>query len=355
MVIKALYIDDEISRPGREAQKYKELLHLPGVFECDLQFPPKSFFDISSQFDAFLIDLDLSVPSSSGETVGYFGSTLASEIRMRDPVRPIILITRPNMIMGKAQLLEDSIDVDLIIFKDEINQDPDGTRAKIIALVEGFKALAAIQGQSWQRVLELMKADDDETNLLREAAPPVEHGQWNVPQVASWVRNVVMGFPGILYDDLTAATRLGIDLESFRKSDVQAMMEQAEYAGVFSTYKERWWRDRTFQIAQSLLLKHKMRGPIPEKFREAFAIESNKMLDPAVCIVDGTPTADWVCHIFKKPVKQRNSIPYYPDSRLSVMDQARVSFKAIQESDEFDESLVDADSYEFVKKLMRGE
>jgi hypothetical protein len=274
---------------------------------------------------------------------------------MRDPARPIILVTKPNVISGKAQLLEDSGDIDLIIFKDDINRDRDGTRAKIVALIDGFRALAAIREQDWQKVLELIKADNDEANLLREAAPPIEHGKWSIPQVARWIRNVVMGFPGILYDDLTAATRLGISLESFRKPTVQAMMRQAKYVGVFGTYKERWWRNRIFQIAQALLLKQKMRGSIPERFREAFVIELREELTPAVCIVDGTPTADWVCHILKKPVKQRNSIPYYPDNRPSVMDQARVSFKAIQERGEFDESLVDADSYELVRKLMRGE
>jgi hypothetical protein len=66
MVTRVLYIDDEIDRPGREARKYKDLLQSPGAFECELQFPPKSFFDIPGQFDAVLIDLDLSVPSCYG-------------------------------------------------------------------------------------------------------------------------------------------------------------------------------------------------------------------------------------------------------------------------------------------------
>jgi hypothetical protein len=99
------------------------------------------------------------------------------------------------------------------------------------------------------------------------------------------------------------------------------------------------------------MLKHELRGPVFLKFNEVFSAEFGEKLAPAICVYDGTPVADWVCYILKKPVKQRNSIPYYPDSRPPVMDQARVSFKAIQESNEFDESLVDSDSYVVVKKL----
>lgn len=77
----------------------------------------------------------------------------------------------------------------------------------------------------------------------------------------------------------------------------------------------------------------------------------NQSLEPAICIYDKTPIADWVCYVLQKPVKQQNSIPYYPDQRPSVMDQARVSFKAIQESNAFDENLVDSDGYEIVSKL----
>ena len=352
MTTRVLYYDDEIDRPGRDARKIQELLHVEGEFECELRLPPKMFSNLPVDLpDALLVDLDLSTVPVDEEPVGYFGSTLASEMRMRHPSCPMILVTRPHIMAGKSSLLEESMDVDLIVLKEEIHRDPDGVRARITALIEGFQALEKITGQEWPRVLELMGADEDESNLLREAAPPIESKEWNIPQVARWIRNVVMGFPGILYDDLTAATRLGIDIDAFNTPGVQKLMEPARYTGVFSTYKERWWRDRLFGIVQSLMLKHELRGPVFLKFNEAFSAEFGEKLAPAICVYDGTPVADWVCYILKKPVKQRNSIPYYPDGRPPVMDQARVSFKAIQESNKFDESLVDSDSYVVVKKL----
>ena len=352
MTTKVLFIDDEINRPGRDAQKTRDLLHRPGEFECELRPPPRDFINLISELpDALIVDLELSTQPDEGKPVNYYGSTLAAEVRMRKPACPVILVTRPEVITGKAQLIEESVDVDLVVYKDDINRDPDGERTKIAALIEGFKALEAVSRQEWQKVLELMRASEDEAHLLREAAPPVEKKEWNIPQAAKWIRNVVMGYPGILYDDLAAATRLGISIESFRISNVQELMGPAKYSGVFSNYKERWWRNRLFNIAQSLMLKHKIQGPVSQKFSEAFDLEFGEKLSTAVCIYDGTPIADWVCYILNKPVKQRNSIPYYPDNRPPVMDQARVSFNAIEEKNDFDESLVDSDSYEVVKKL----
>jgi hypothetical protein len=196
-----------------------------------------------------------------------------------------------------------------------------------------------------------MQATAEEADLLREAAPPVEKGIWETPQIARWIRNTVLRYPGIVYDELTSATRLGLSLDSFKEPRVQSYFEQAVYTGVFSALNQCWWRGRLFYLAQELVLKHKLHGSIFETFNKAFFAEFGVNLAPAVCVYDGQPTADWICYILKQPVKQSNSIPYYPDRRPSVMDQARVSFRAIQESDAFDETLVDAASFEIVKNL----
>lgn len=349
MTIKVLYIDDEIDRPGRDAQKIRDLLQETNRLECELSLPPKDFSHLLPQLpDGLLIDLDLSTTPEGGEPVSYFGSTLASEVRIRHPACPIALVTRPQLMVDSRRLLEDSFDVDIIMMKADINEDPDGKRAELLNLIYGFQSLEASDRRDWEKVADLMGATEPEANLLRESAPPLVDRQWNVPQLARWIRRVVIGFPGILYDDLTAATRLGIDINSFMSEPLQKFIASARYAGVFAKYENRWWRDRLFLIAQELVAKYELRGSLPRRFREAFYEEFDQELDPAICIYDDTPTADWVCHILKKPVKQQNSVPYYPDDRPAVMDQARVSFKAIEESNDFDESLVDADSREIV-------
>lgn len=351
-MLKVLYIDDEITKPHREARKIQELLHEPGEFECDLRLPPRTFAGLpKEQFDALLVDLDLSTAQVEGENISYYGSTLASEFRMRNPSCPIVLVTRPQVMGWQEQLLEESIDVDLILMKEDINRVPQVERAKIVALIQGFRRLSDIANQPWDEVVAATGATGSEAALLREAAPPIVHGQWNVPQVARWLRNVVMGYPGILYDELTAATRLGIDVESFRMPAVQAFFRTAAYDGVFSTYKRRFWRERLFELAHQLTGVHGLIRPVSQQFAVAWRENFGELLKPAVCVSDGTPTADWVCYILQKPVKQRNSLPYYPDQRPPVMDQARVSFKAIVESPDFDETLIDADGKSTVSEL----
>ncbi len=354
MAIKVLYIDDEAQPSSGEAQHISDLLNKPGEFECVLELPPKTFSKLPNELlDALLVDHDLSSAPEGNDPVSYMGSTLASEMRMRQPSCPIALVTRLHATAAKwqEQFLRQSNDLDVIIDKDEILKTPERVRTTISILAEGFKALEGVSGRAWETVLELMGADDSEANQLREAGPPVANGQWNLPQTAKWIRTIVMGYPGILYDELTTATRLGIDMESFRHSLMQQLLEPARYRGVFSGDEDRWWRGRVFNTAQSLMLKHNLQGTVSDRFREAYHREFDEVLTPSICIFDLTPTADWVCYILKKPVKQENSVPYYPDSRPSVMDQARVSFTAIKGSDAFDESLVDADSFDLVKSL----
>jgi len=350
MAYSALYIDDQVTDP--DVRGLRDLLDDPESLICELRLPPPNLV-LPRVPDVLLIDLDLSTRPPGSDAVNYYGSTLAAETRFRTPTCPIVLITRNNILIGRSQLVADSGDVDLILYKDEIIRNPDESRARIVALIAGFKGLESISGHDWQQVLQVMGADDEESDLLREAAPPLESHQWNVPQVARWIRNVVLGFPGILYDELTAATRLGIDLPSFRLSQVQQLFASAEYTGVFSSYRRCWWRDRLFGIAQQILLDNGLAGSTPSGFAMAFEGSHQQRLNQAICVYDGTPVADWVCHILQKPVKQANSLPYYPDRRPAVMDQARVSFKAIQEDSRFDERLVDADSMAVVQQLWR--
>lgn len=358
MTIKAIYIDDEIEQPYGPAQKIQELLQIPNVFEVNLRLPPASFSELSNEsLDLLIIDLDLRTAEVGGNPISYFGSTLAAEMRMRPRACPLVLITRPQPLAesGKLLMLEESADLDLILLKDDVIKNPEDTRRKLIALVKGFKELEQEKGQEWQRVLDLLGANEDERNLLRESGPPLAKGQWNVPSTARWVRNTLMRFPGIMYDELTSATRLGISLEAFYDPEVQNLMKPAKYTGIFSDYHPRWWRNRLFDIALKLMLEQGLRGAPSQEFGKAFKSAFGKELPEAICVYDGTGIADWVCYILQQPVKQSNSIPYYPDTRPSIMDQARVSFKAITTSPDFDERLVDADCLPIVESLWEGD
>ncbi|KAB2893818.1 MAG: hypothetical protein F9K28_07665 [Bacteroidetes bacterium] len=345
-----IYYDDEVRE--RQPQRIVELLQSDNLI-CELKLPPKNFDEVINQkADAIQIDYDLMGAQDHGENITYHGNTLATEIRNKNPNIPLILITRQAVIPDSMSIKMIGSDVDLVLFKDDVSKSPDNARQKIITLIDGFKALSKVSGRPWQAVINLIGASDKEARSLREAFPPIEGKTWYVPQVAHWIQNVIMKYPGVLYDVLHASARLGITSESFLTDDVQQFFSTAKYTGIFHEMGRYWWADRLVGLAKDLLLKEEIQGVVSEHFAEAFVrIHSTLELQPTVCIYDGTPVADRICYIYKAPVKLSNSIRYYPDSRPPIMDEARVSIKAVKESNDFDETLVDADSFDLVSEL----
>ena len=129
-------------------------------------------------------------------------------------------------------------------------------------------------------------------------------------------------------------------------------MEPAKYVGIFAPPEGRWWKGRLFRIAKQLAIEAGVDGPISQAFVEGFRERCGVELSPAICVSDGTPVADWVCHVLRRPVKLRNSLRYYPDNRPSIMDHARVSFKAALQSNEFDEQLLDSEGVRLWRELL---
>lgn len=353
-MLSILYFDDETGVPHRDAETIKERLESGGTIRCELRNPPESFAELSGDnADAILIDFDL----RSAKDVNYYGSTLAAEMRMRHAECPIILITRPEVLGGRSTRVESSLDLDHILYKNDIIAAPEKAITQIVDLVEGTRQLADLHGKkkSWDDVVAVsMDATEDELNELREAFPPVRGKEWDVPSMSRWLRDVIQAYPGILYNDLHASARLGISVESFRKDEVQRFFADALYTGVFHNFSERlWWTDRVLSLAKRLTLELDMAESLSEEFITAFQRSFDTSLSPSVCIVDNTSPADWVCYILQQPVKIQNSLPYHPDNRPPVMDQARVSFKAIMEEQSFDKSLVDADFHEIIEALWK--
>ena len=354
--IVSYYVDDQASK---EARRYHERLSRAEGFECRLIPPPKwdelgAF--ITDSPDLFLIDYELSLVQPDGTKAAYQGSTLAAEIRTRLPDCPIVLITRESILSQldrrtRRQLTEHMQPCDELILKSMLDDELDGTRQLLISLVNGFRALSNIVDKTWEPLIEILGANDEEAGLLREAAPPLQEGEWIVTGAAGWIRRVLLEFPGILYDPVNAATRLGISLEAFRDDKVQELMEPAKYVGVFAPPEGRWWKGRLFRIAKELAKEEDVDGPPNRAFAEAFRKRFGRELSPAICVWDRTPIADWVCYVLRQPVKIKNSLRYYPDSRPSVMDDARVSFRAIRESNEFYEELLDSEGVKLLKEI----
>ena len=355
--LTAYYIDDESFKD--DTLRYKERLSRTPDFVCKLLAPPEmSELDevISEPPDLFLIDYELSQKQPSGRKASYRGTTLAAEIRARFPDRPIVLITRESILnqldrQAKRQIIEKAEPSDELLYKHQLDDNLDETRQALITLVQGFNALRGIQDRNWDKLVETLQANDEESRLLREAVPPLQKNEWIVTGAANWLRNVVLEYPGILYDPIHAATRLGVSLDSFLIEEVQQLVAPARYGGIFAPPEGRWWKSRIFRLAKQLILEQDISGPQNQAFVEAFNKKSGKQLTPAKCVWDHRPIADWVCFVLKQPVKIKHTLRYYPDSRPSVMDDARVSFRAIRERNAFDEKLLDSEGLSLFEQI----
>lgn len=355
-MINAIYVDDEKDNPL--TRTICNLLNETGRIQCDLKDPPADFSKIAEwNLDIFLIDYDLAYAKVDNKLIGYSGNSLATEVRNKKPACPIVLVSRKDALTAHGlNITTARSDLDLVLYKQDILSNKSKFQTDILTLYDGFKSLAEISGQPWSAVLELMQASPDESRRMREAFPPIEEGhRWFIPETAEWIGNVIIRYPGILYDDLHAAARLGISVSAFLNDTVQASFNRARYTGIFSGFGRRWWTDRLLQIAKKEMISAEISGTISEGFATAYQKLHEHPLELSVCTVDETPVADQICYIRREPVKRQNSILYYPDTRPPIMDAARVSLKAIRESNEFNEDLVDAESYDIVKELWESQ
>lgn len=363
---KAIYVDDE--HDDNYTTTIKELLEASGV-DCELRNPPLDLAEVDEwELDMFIIDFDLASAQVEGKHIGYRGNTLATELRNKKPFCPIVLVSRRNIIRENSpHLTTDRSDVDLILFKNDVLGNEKKISQQILALQDAFAELAQLHEQPyppWSKVLDKLGSDEDESTKLREAFPPISEEYtdderndkrhiWYVPPTIEWIRTVLIGYPGILYDSLHASARLGITKESFLSEEVQRFFAGAEFKGLLAGYAKRWWADRMVSTAKRLMIDTKVDGPVSLRFADAFKETREQKLEPSRCVFDKEPVADQICYILKKPVKRENSIIYYPDSRPSIMDTARVSINAIRDSDDFDDNLVEASSYTTIKEIWK--
>jgi hypothetical protein len=282
---------------------------------------------------------------------------LADAIRDKAPECPIVLVTRESILeeltpQRRRQLTERLQVFDELILKDQIDSDLAQVQHLLKSMSEGYHALRESPDKTWKALTDVLGASIGELEILGEAAPPLEDNLWITTGIAYWIRNVVLEFPGVVYSPIYAATRLGISVDSFESEQVQELLKPAKYSGIFDPLEGRWWKERLSQIASDLSAETGVRGPTNRVFLQAFEKKFSLELSPALCIWDHTPTADQVCYLLRQPVKTRNSLRYYPDRRPEVMDNARVSFLAIQNDVKFNEAYLDPESLGLLERIL---
>jgi len=348
---RILYVDDEEKALREISQDLME----EGMLEVCTTLPPKSPEQttklVAGDWGLYLLDYVLNMRQDDGQSASYKGGTLASALREAVQEHPIVVLSRKNIVPARDERLVEHLKVfDARVFKEEIASRPQEVARELRRLSEGFRKLRQCEQRDWGGLLSLLEANRQEGEQLGEAFPPLSDvdGQviWDVLGVGDWLNNTVFKYPGILVDALHTATLLGITECSFQIDKVRALFQDAEYSGVMAPVSGRWWRSRVLGKARGLT----RRSSTPS-FREAFQLETGIELDEAKCIHCGQGPADWVCYVLKEPVMIEHSLAYRPDDRPRIMEEARVSFKAIVETNDVRDEFFDRDDLEMAKLL----
>ncbi len=357
-MIKTLYIDDSQQELQRYNKKFESDDRTKDRFRIIMRNSPKSAQDYKQIYqdyaDLMLIDFDLAKPDSEGNITDISGLTLSTELRQRFPDTPVVLFTRPKFFKEKDYSVRILSNIDEFVYKKDLFV-PDSTLLdSLYELAIGFKKLRNKRSRKWIDLVEIINAPDIEYDNLKLANPPIDSGnEWSVSDAAAWIRNTLIKYPGLLYDPMHAATFLGIPKGAFLSNPIQEVFSKAKYSGLFPPPDGRWWKTRLQQIANAMMTQRELNLPLREGFPMAWERTRKTSIERSVCVFGGESPAEWVCYILKKPMMIKYSLSYKPDSRPSVMDEARVSFEAIRTSNEVNDELFNPLGKELLPEIRR--
>lgn len=187
------------------------------------------------QPDAVIIDhfLDKSKDSTIKK-----GSSIAQILRERWPNCPIIGITA-------AQKYKD------IDFEDEnsyINlyssADISSNFNAILSIITSYYKLSRMTFEKYDDFFKLLKPPQDDIKKLKNIFPFDLKEHFNMEslifRLSRWIRYYFYNSPGFLYDELWAATLLGLNIEGFKRA--KKYFDKSIYDGIFFDPSDtRWW------------------------------------------------------------------------------------------------------------------
>lgn len=207
----------------------------------------------------------------------------------------------------------------------DVEEEPQRIAELITGYSEGFSELrSSFRGA---RKMSLSSIFKDVLRAPPEATPRLEQYLWSgvlplgvlkasrevdpkfLGRIASttfgyWICNTLLRFPGVLLNNVAAASYLGVNPEQFaQREDLRAPFKRALYKGPFSSTGPYWWTTEIDRIVAADA------GTLPQTSPPGFGYLRG--IDPEVkkcrCAA-GHPGAGYYCVLTKKPVCDRHSI-----------------------------------------------
>ena len=357
MKINTVYIDDEDSELGRYERKFENDENGKNQFEIITLNSQKEIGTLLNEVKAenpelVLVDFDLTKPTNEGLLVGVSGAALSTALREEFPEVPIVLFTKIDF-LGIQKLNPKVLSsLDETIYKSDVFKE-DGENLDLLhKLAIGYKQLRNTESKSWDNLLRIIGAHEIDYDVLKLSEPPtISESGWSVFDAADWIRNTLIKYPGILYDSVNSATFLGISKDAFISDPIQELFFDAKYSTVFAPKEGRWWKSKLQEIAESIMEEHERDLVVRKGFPLAWERINDNQIERSKCVFCGESPSEWICYILKKPVMIECSLRYNPDSRPSIMDEARVSYTAIRTSNEVNDDKFDPIEYDMLQEI----
>jgi len=356
MKIKTVYIDDEDGELKIYKRKFETDNWAKNIFELVILNSQKGIGNIIEDVknenpELILVDYDLTKPKDD-LLIGMSGAALSTALREEFQDVPIVLFTKIDFL--RIQKLNPKVlsSLDETIYKSDVFKE-DGKNLDVLhKLAIGYKELRNAESKSWDDLLRIIGAYEIDYDFLKLSEPPsISESSWSVFDAADWIRNTLIKYPGVLYDSVNSATFLGISKDAFLSNPIQELFSDAKYSTVFAPKEGRWWKSRLQEIAESIMEENERDLVVRKGFPQAWERINNDQIEKSKCVFCGKTPAEWVCYILKEPVMIECSLRYNPDSRPSIMDEARVSYKAIRTSNDVNDDKFDPIEYDMLQEI----
>ena len=361
--MKTVYIDDD----EKELLKYKSIFETHENSQNKFEIIPvraqigfeQLIREVKKESpQLILVDLKLEKPNELGEIFETSGAPLSTAFKEIFPDIPVVFFTKQDLFGEKIYSSQVLSSADTIIYKSDIYKNEGEVLNFLYNFAKGFETLRNSHSKEWDYILKIIQSPESDKDLLKLSRPPnFSIDKWSVSEVADWIINVLIKYPGILYDSVHSAIFLGISVEDFQSECFEKFFTNSKYFGIFEPTGDRWWKSKLQELAESIMNEQEKYLLIREGFPLAWERVNGIELQKSKCVYSGEFPADWVCYVLKKPVMIKYSLSYRPDSRPWMMDEARVSFEAIRTGNEVNEELLDPVEFEIfndIRNKMEG-
>ena len=356
MKIKTIYIDDEDGELKIYKRKFERDNRAKNIFEMVILNSQKGIGalieDVKNENpELILVDYDLAKPKDD-LLIGMSGAALSTALREEFPDVPIVLFTKIDFL--RIQKLNPKLlySLDETIYKTDVFEENGENLDILHKLAIGYKELRNEESKTWINLLTIIGAPEIDYDVLKLSEPPtISESGWSVFDAADWIRNTLIKYPGILYDPVNSATFLGISRDAFMSDPIQELFSDAKYSTVFAPKEGRWWKSKLQEIAESIMEEDDRDLVVRKGFPLAWERDHGESIKRSKCVFCGKSAAEWVCYILKEPVMIECSLRYNPDSRPSIMNEARVSYKAIRTSNEVKDDKFDPIEYDMLQEI----